>query len=488
MRKIALISDHASPLALTGGVDSGGQNIYVAAIARQLARRGVAVDVFTRRDNALHPEIVRWHDGVRVVHVPAGPARHVPKESLLPWMADFGEVLLEFMRREVRTGARPYDLIHANFFMSGLAARRVVQCLGLPLVMTFHALGRVRRRFLGERDRFPDARFAIEEELVRTADRIVAECPQDRLDLISLYQADPQRIDIVPCGFDPAELAPIDKAEARNRLGWPQRRFVILQLGRLVPRKGIDNLIRALALLKRERGVNARLYIVGGDSAAPNCGATPEIGRLTDIARAAGVSGQVQFVGRRGRPHLRQLYSAADVFVTTPWYEPFGITAVEAMACGVPVIATAVGGLRTTVVDGETGYLVQPDAPAMLAARLATIAAHPRARDILGEAGRQRANRLYTWAHVCDSLCEVYQRACGSAGDGAVRVDHERAREHAAVGAPAEAAGELAPAMNDAVDAVDAIDAIDAIDAADPAPRMGPRARQHAAVRVRACL
>lgn len=433
MRKIALISDHASPLALTGGIDSGGQNIYVAAIARHLARRGVAVDVYTRRDDPTLPETVLWHDGVRVIHVPAGPARHIPKEDIMPWMDDFGRWVLDFMRCGGRAAAvaqagggvapgkaraeslRP-DLIHANFFMSGLAARRVVQRLGLPLVMTFHALGRVRRRFLGEGDRFPDARFAIEDELVRHADRIVAECPQDRLDLISLYGADPRRIDIVPCGFDPAELAPVDQAEARSRLGWPQRRFVILQLGRLVPRKGIDNLIRALALLKSEHGVAARLYIVGGESAAPNSGVTPEIGRLEGIARAAGVPGQVQFVGRRGRQQLRQLYSAADVFVTTPWYEPFGITAVEAMACGVPVIATAVGGLRTTVVDGVTGYLVEPDAPAMLAARLAGIARQPRARQVLGEAGRQRANRLYTWTQVCDRLCEVYARACAEGG------------------------------------------------------------------------
>lgn len=411
MRRIALISDHASPLALAGSIDSGGQNIYVAAVARALARQGHTVDVFTRRDNAILPAQIQWLPNVRVIHVPVGPARHVPKEELLPCMDAFGQFLLDFFRR----APRPYDLVHANFFMSGLAARRVVRQLGLPLVMTFHALGRVRRRFLGEADRFPDARFAIEDELVRMADRIVAECPQDRLDMISLYGADPARIDVVPCGFDPDELGPLDRAAARARLGWPQRRFTLLQLGRLVPRKGIDNVIRALAPLRDVHGVQARLYIVGGNSAAPNVRATPEIGRLTACARACGVAGQVLFVGRRARAQLRTLYSAADVFVTTPWYEPFGITAVEAMACAVPVVATAVGGLRTTIVDGLTGYLVEPDDPAGLAARLALLAGESCERAIMGEAARQRANRLYTWTQVGHMLDAVYERAQGGA-------------------------------------------------------------------------
>lgn len=410
MRKIAIISEHASPLALTGSIDSGGQNIYVAAVARQLAREGYRVDVFTRRDNPVLPEQFQWKKNLRVIHVPAGPARHVPKEDLLPTMEPFGRFLTDFFRKQTQ----PYDVVHANFFMSGYAAKPAAQMLGIPLVMTFHALGRVRRRYQGDADLFPDSRFAIEDDLVGCADRIVAECPQDRADLIALYGADPERIDVVPCGFDPEELAPADKAASRSRLGWPQRRFEVLQLGRLVPRKGIDNVIRAIALLAGKHDVPARLYIVGGNSVAPSQTATPEIGRLSEVARQHGVLGQVVFVGRRGRQQLRYLYSAADVFVTTPWYEPFGITAVEAMACAVPVIGSAVGGLQTTIVDGLTGYLVEPDNAEALAARLALIARDPGARNILGEAGRQRANRLFTWSSVCRRLGEVYERALSS--------------------------------------------------------------------------
>jgi len=407
MRKIAIISDHASPLALPGSMDSGGQNIYVSAVARQLVRDGYAVDVFTRRDSPALPEQFQWKSNLRVIHVPAGPARHVPKEELLPAMESFGRFLLDFFKKQ----RDPYDIVHANFFMSGLAARPVTQQLGIPLVMTFHALGRVRRKHQGDADLFPDSRFAIEDELVRVADGIVAECPQDRADLISLYGADSRRIEIVPCGFDPDELAPVDKAAARSRLGWPQRRFAVLQLGRLVPRKGIDNVIRAIAVLQNKHDIAARLYVVGGNSVMPHADVTPEIGRLGLVAREMGVPGQVVFVGRRGRQQLRYLYSAADVFVTTPWYEPFGITAVEAMACAVPVIGSAVGGLLTTIVDGLTGYLVEPEDAEALAARLALIARDPTARKILGEAGRQRANRMFTWSSVCRRLDQVYERA-----------------------------------------------------------------------------
>lgn len=406
MQRIALISEHASPLAAAGGVDSGGQNIYVAHLARQLGRRGYSVDVFTRRDRSFLPTVLHWQPNVRVVHVPAGPARFVAKEKLLPMMGEFGDFLAQFFARE----SRPYDLIHANFFMSGLAAKDLARCLGIPLVMTFHALGLVRRQHQAERDEFPDERFAIEAELVRCADRIVAECPQDREDLLRLYGADPARLDVAPCGFDPNELTRHDRAAARAALGWHPTRFTVLQLGRVVPRKGIDNVIRALALL-RERGVDAELKVVGGNSEIPNEVATPELGRLAALARERGVHEHVSFLGRRGRDEISRCYCAADVFVTTPWYEPFGITPVEAMACGLPVIGSAVGGVRTTVRDGATGFLVPPKDPEALAGRLAALAADPARRTAFGNAARQRAYRHYTWARVAEQIAQVYARA-----------------------------------------------------------------------------
>lgn len=406
MRKIALISEHASPLALAGGVDSGGQNIYVAQVARQLARAGIQVDVFTRKDDPLLAPEQEWMDGVSIVHVPAGPASYLPKEQMLPYMDEFSAFLQRYFARQ----RRGYDVIHANFFMSALAALPVSQRYGVPMVVTFHALGKVRRRYQQEADRFPDSRFDIEDEIVRHADCIIAECPQDRRDLMELYEADPTHIDIVPCGYDAGEMKPQSKAAARAALGWDDGTFTLLQLGRMVPRKGVDNVIRALGRLRHRYGIEARLLVVGGNSEDASETATPEIGRLRGIAEQEGVAPAVQFTGRRHRDQLATYYSASDVFVTTPWYEPFGITPVEAMACGRPVIGADTGGIRTTVVNGKTGFLVPPKNPDKLAERLAQLASNPELCERMGEAGRLRARRLYTWQRVGQDLLSVYER------------------------------------------------------------------------------
>ena len=404
--KIALISEHASPLAVAGGVDSGGQNIYVANVARELVAMGHQMDVFTRRDRALLP-VISDMDGVRLIHVPAGPPKQLAKERLLPFMDEFAAFLIDFFRRE----RDPYQVIHANFFMSGLAALRVKDALGIPLVTTFHALGRVRRIHQGADDGFPDERFAIEDELVARSDIVVAECPQDEADLVEHYRADRTRIQIVPCGFDADEFWPVERAAAREALGWRKDEFVVLQLGRLVQRKGIDNVVRGVGVLKQAFRTCARLYVVGGNSDAPNELATPEIARLHGIARECGVEQQTTFVGRRGRAQLRYFYSAADVFVTTPWYEPFGITPVEAMACGTPVIGADVGGIRYSVADGVTGFLVPPRDPGALAARLDRLRRDPGLARRMGEAGLARAHAEFTWRGVGNSLAAIYARA-----------------------------------------------------------------------------
>lgn len=405
MLRIAIVSEHASPLALIGAVDSGGQNIYVAHVARSLARQGHEVDVFTRQDSLLMPQVVHWRKNLRVVHVPAGPAEYLPKEQLLEHMDAFGDWMGEFFTDE----GRPYDVVHANFFMSGWACLRARQHADFPLVTTFHALGLVRRRHQGSSDGFPDERFEIERRLMRESERVVAECPQDKLDMLELYDADPERIDVIPCGFDPDEIAPLDRRLARERLGWPQDEFIALQLGRMVPRKGVENVIRAIAALKRRR-VKARLYVVGGSTDIADPAATPEIGRLMALAEAQGVRDRVHFVGRRGRDELPVHYAACDVFVTTPWYEPFGITPVEAMACARPVIGSDVGGIKATVVDGDTGFLVPPEDPEALADKLALLKKTPELARRMGEAGYARARRSYTWRRVVRSLAACYAR------------------------------------------------------------------------------
>jgi D-inositol-3-phosphate glycosyltransferase len=402
-RRIALISEHASPLTLLGGVDSGGQNVYVSQVARNLAAIGYDVDIFTRRDNELLPDVAEWVGGVRVIHVRAGPPERVPKEELLPLMGRFTAGVVRLAKRH------RYDLLHANFFMSGLVAAEVKAALGIPFVITFHALGRVRRIHQGDGDRFPDLRFAIEERCAAEADRVIAECPQDEEDLINLYNADPARVTIIPAGVDPAELWPIDTRLARASLGLPPNEPMILQLGRLVPRKGVDTVIQGLARLVSDHGLAVRLVIVGGETDEPDEEATPEIGRLRQLARAEGVEHLVTFAGRQGRDRLKLYYSAADVFVTTPWYEPFGITPLEAMACGTPVIGSNVGGIKFSVRDGETGYLVPPKCPDALAERLAHLYRHPKLLGLLGRQGRRRANDLFSWQAITHSIAALYE-------------------------------------------------------------------------------
>jgi len=403
--RIAMISEHASPLAAAGGVDAGGQNIYVDHMARCLAEAGHHVDVLTRRDSRDLAPVVDLRSGARVIHIPAGPPRFVPKEQLLPCMAAFSRITVDLLSRSV-----PYDLVHANFFMSGMVARRLKAELALPYAVTFHALGLVRREHQQDADAFPPERAYIERSLVHDADRVIAECPQDRSDLVRLYAGDPARMPIVPCGFDPAEFRPMNRLRARAELGIEPSEFIVLQLGRLVPRKGIDNVILALAQLPAH--VPARLMVVGGETREPDEVRTPEIARLRRLAADVGVARRVTFLGQRQRAELRRCYAAADVFVTTPWYEPFGITPLEAMGCGIPVVGSAVGGIQYTVTDGVTGFLVPPRDPAALAARLGELHANPALSAALGRAGIRRARSMFTWKEVACQLGQVFEEIC----------------------------------------------------------------------------
>lgn len=416
MSRIAMISEHASPLGTFGGVDSGGQNVYVAQVANHLARMGHVVDVFTRRDDASTPTIVPLAPGLRVIHVAAGPARVIPKEELLPYMPEFAEWMSDFFSQ--RGG---YELLHAHFWMSGLVAAELKRRREVPFVITFHALGRVRQLHQGAADKFPKERGELERGLMHEADRIIAECPQDRDDQVTLYGADPAKIHMVPCGFDHGEFSPIDQRLAREKIGAQPLENLVVHIGRMVRRKGIDNVIRGFARLVKRHRVPARLLIVGGETDAPDPETTPEIGYLQHIAAEEQISPRVTFTGRRGRHVLRYYFSAADVFVTTPWYEPFGITPVEAMACGTPVIGSNVGGIKYTVMDQRTGLLVPPRDPDALGAALARLYREPELRSQMSRMAIRRANAVFTWNRVASAIAAIYEdvlqtnEVCGSA-------------------------------------------------------------------------
>ena len=299
--RIALISEHASPLAMLGGADSGGQNVYVGQLALWLGKFGYEVDVFTRRDCPDQPAITMWGNNVRIVHVPAGPAGPVRKEELLPYMGEFADFVIRCHR-----GRRRYDLVHANFFMSALVGAELKRAACVPLVVTFHALGRVRQRHQGGEDGFPAERLEIEDRVVARSRSDHRRMPAGRGRSGAFLSGRPvcagdDSVRIRPGGV----LAHGEGKGAHRVLGLDPNEHIILQLGRMVPRKGVDNVIRGVSRLRSRHGLASRLLIVGGESETPDPGVTPEIGRLRSIAAAEGVANAVTFVGSRGRDLLR---------------------------------------------------------------------------------------------------------------------------------------------------------------------------------------
>jgi D-inositol-3-phosphate glycosyltransferase len=386
--KLAMVSEHASPLAAIGGEDAGGQNVHVAALATHLARDGHEVTVWTRRDDPDLPRRVEF-DGVAVEHVDAGPPEPIAKDQLLGWMGDFADTL------EHTWAADPPDVIHSHFWMSGYAALRA-RPASTPVVHTFHALGVVKRRHLGAEDPSPAGRLDIEGAIACSADRIVATCNDELRELCGLG-ADPGRVDVIPCGVDLDRFVPEGASEPRTQC----RRIV--SIGRLVPRKGVDDAIRALVALP-----DVELVIAGGPPAA----ALPQdrqARRLRRIARQAGVADRVHLRGAVARADVPALLRSADVAVCTPWYEPFGIVPLEAMACGIPVVASAVGGMLDTVVNGVTGLHVPPCDPEALAMALRRLLDDPDLRRRMGESGRMRAVSDYGWETVAARTLEVYR-------------------------------------------------------------------------------
>jgi D-inositol-3-phosphate glycosyltransferase len=385
-----MVSEHASPLAVLGGVDAGGQNVHVAALARHLARLGVEVLVSTRRDD---PSLPRWAalaPGVAVHHVDAGPPYPISKDDLLPSMDAFAADLGRVWQRW-----RP-DVVHAHFWMSGLAAIQAGKPLGIPVVETFHALGVVKRRHQGDRDTSPPERQDAERRILAEVDRVVATCSDEVFELVRLG-ADVDRVKVVPCGVDLGHFSPEGPVEPR-RPGLA--RFVVVS--RLVERKGVGNVVSALA------GVPGAEVVIAGGPDEADLAHDDEAHRLMRLAEDAGVADRVTLRGRVDRADLPALLRSADAVLCVPWYEPFGIVALEAMACGVPVVASAVGGLVDTVVDGVTGIHVPPRSPQHLAGALRCLLEDPTVRRRLGTAGARRARRRYGWNRVAGSTLGVY--------------------------------------------------------------------------------
>lgn len=385
--RIALVSEHANPLAAVGSVDAGGQNVHVAALAGGLAELGHDVTVYSRRDSAAVPTRVAGPEGYMVEHVPAGPPTDVPKDELLQYMPQFADYL------RARWQEAPVDLVHAHFWMSGVASVDAAAGSGVPVLQTFHALGTVKKRHQGDRDTSPAMRIPLERRLCRTVTRVISTC-SDEVDELEAMGMPRGRATTIPCGVDADTFRPLPRASD----GPP----TLLVIGRLVERKGVGNVIEALAQLP-----GVRLQVAGGPP-SDVLDADPEVARLRGLADRLGVTDRVDFLGAVGRAEVPALMSAADIVVAVPWYEPFGIVPVEAMACGRPVVGSAVGGLLDTVVPGQTGELVPPRRPDLLAPVLRDLLADPERRRRYGIAGRRRALRTYQWRQVVASTERVY--------------------------------------------------------------------------------
>ena len=412
--KISMVSEHASPLAALGGVDAGGQNVHVAALSEALARRGHTVTVYTRRDAEDLPARVKAGPALEVVHVDAGPPCHIPKDELLPFMGDLAAGIARDW------GRRPPDVVHGHFWMSGLAAldaaRRAAREAGpqadagdgteyrVPVIQTFHALGTVKRRHQGSDDTSPPQRRWLEPAVGRSADRIIATCSDEVFELKAMG-IDTGKVSIAPCGVDLGLFSADGPSAPRPRT------HRILSVGRLVPRKGVDLVIRALPQLAAAGFDDVELLIVGGGAEPGVLHADPEVRRLLDLARELGVAGKVTLRGQVPRGDMPGLFRSADAVVCTPWYEPFGIVPLEAMACGVPVVAAAVGGLQDTVVDHGTGLHLPPRNPDAIADALAVLLDNPGLRAEMGSAGQVRARTRYSWDRVAAETEKAYQLA-----------------------------------------------------------------------------
>ncbi len=407
MNRIAMLSVHTCPLAMLGGKNTGGMNVYVRELSRVLGRRGYAVDIFTRCENRNVPPIIRMGPNARVIHICAGPAERQDKHQLFPYLPEFVDGVLGLADEE----GIDYDLIHSHYWLSGWVARELQKAWRVPIIQMFHTLGHMKNLVAraGE-EREHERRITVEGELMQRADRTVAATERDQEQMLTLYDAEPAKIRVIPCGVDLSLFRPYDRAQAREEIGLEPDVKMVLFVGRMEPLKGIDDLLHAIARILRDHALpcdRVSLILIGGSAEDDPDQISSEMARLIRMRDELGLQDMVTFLGAQGQEVLPLYYSAADVVVMPSHYESFGMVALEAMACGTPVVASDVGGLSYTVEDGVTGFLVPDRNPAALADRICEILNDEVVRDQLGQQARQVARR-YGWERIADEIVNLY--------------------------------------------------------------------------------
>ena len=398
--RIAMLSVHSCPAGRLGSKDTGGMNVYVRELARELGKRGHWVDVYARAHNPMDDQIVQLGDNARLIHLEAGEVDDIHKLVVYSYLSDF---LCELESYRERSGLQ-YDLIHSHYWLSGWLGRCAQRWWQVPHITMFHTLGAVKN-MIGVGEEEPELRIRAERELAKDCHRIIAATDKEKEDLSRYYDASPEAIRVIPCGVNLDLFQPVDRRVARRQLGFDDDR-IILFVGRIDPLKGADRLLTAMTYLNGGR--KARLVVIGGDEDDK-----AEVERLHRLSRKLHIEDSVTFAGAVPQDELPRYYSAADVCVIPSYYESFGLVALESLACGTPVIATGVGGIESVVRQGETGYVVKDNAPYRLANSIAAFLSRPDAG--AQPAGSTRASVLkFGWARIAEAVLEDYELVLGN--------------------------------------------------------------------------
>lgn len=409
MLRIAMISYHTCPLATLGGKDTGGMNVYVRELTRQLGKMGIHVDVFTRSQDDHVPHVV--HElgyGNRVVHVPAGPEHPVPKSELVNYIPEFVDGIKSFVYEK----NIEYDIIHSHYWMSGIAAESLSDLWsGTPIIHMFHTLGEMKNRTAqSEAEREGEYRIKGERQVLRRANRIVVATLAELTQLRFLYKGDPDKMVVIPPGVDVGHFYPIPSDEAKSFIGLKPDDRMVLFVGRIERLKGLDTLIEAMSCLQLKGGIHpVHLAIIGGDPSASREEMTAEMKRLQALCDELAMGQTVVFLGRRDQSKLPYYYSAAEVLVMPSHYESFGMVALEAMACGTPVIASEVGGLAYLVRDGETGFTIPDQEPEMLCDKISWLLNDNLLHELMSFRAVEYAQG-YAWDMIAGQIVDVYKQ------------------------------------------------------------------------------
>lgn len=392
---IAMFSIHSCPVGELGTKDTGGMNVYVRELASQLGQRGHHVDIYTRVHDPDDPQVIRLNDNARVIHLKAGNNGHMHKLDIYPYLDDFSSALQDFVNRNCLS----YDLIHSHYWISGQVGRWAQRRWQAPHMMMFHTLGAVKNT-TGVGSKEPLLRIKTERQLVAHCHRIIAATAREKTELAKFYNAEPQKMSVVPCGVNMELFRPVDKADARKRLGFQDKEKIVLYVGRFAALKGIDRLLKAMTHLGDLRDL--KLVIIGGDGAG-----APEFIEFQRLSSELDINDKILFAGRLEQEELPQYYSAADLLAVPSYHESFGLVALEALACGTPVVAAEVGAMDSVISQGKTGCVVVDSRPSVFARAIRDFVSKPPG-EIESVDSIRASVRQFNWSDVADTMIAEY--------------------------------------------------------------------------------